>query len=566
MVLKKTRFAPSPTGELHLGNARTALISYFYIKSLGGEFILRIDDTDTERVKPEYIEGIFQDLNWLGIEWQLTFKQSERKKRYDSVLQKLIEKKRVYPCYETAEELEFKRKSLMKQNLPPVYDRASLNRKASSKAETIANEIQLEKPYYRFLIDHEDVISWEDKLRGKITINLKSTSDPIVLRANGFYTYMLPSVIDDIDYGINTIIRGEDHISNTAIQLQMLKAVREVEDEFEDHSLKDLPEFIHLPLLKINEGKISKRSGGYSIKSFREEDIEAQTIVGYLVNLGNKQPIDFFQNTNQYISKNINKNIINKINSSNNFNISVLSDIFNSFNIKNYSSAAISVNCNDIFMLNHKYISSSNFAVFKDNLPSYINESFWETVKHNIRTKSEATKLWHSYNEENFLTNASNINSSNNSVNNINNISNILPNKAEAAEIKNNNSATSSNIDVNKVGNKIATENNCEASLDSNNIIIESVSSRATDKELLECAIAALPQEITLTSYKEWLENIRLKIKRDNKQLNMEIRLALTGLTKGPELAKLLPLLGRNSILNRLENSIKIVEAYSRQQ
>ncbi|HTV32611.1 MAG TPA: glutamate--tRNA ligase family protein, partial [Methylocella sp.] len=205
------RFAPSPTGRIHIGNARTALLNFLFIRKSHGQFILRFDDTDAERSKAEYAEAIEVDLAWLGIKPDLVLRQSERLAVYDTATARLHETGRLYPCYETAEELDRKRKRQQARGLPPIYDRAAL---ALSAGDRVKLESAGRKPHWRFKLDHE-IIRWTDLVRGESHIDCASLSDPILLREDGSYLYTLPSVVDDIAQNITHIIRGEDHVTNT---------------------------------------------------------------------------------------------------------------------------------------------------------------------------------------------------------------------------------------------------------------------------------------------------------------------------------------------------------------
>ncbi len=215
------RFAPSPTGYLHIGNARAALINYLYALRNSGEFILRIDDTDLERSKPEYEEAIYRDFEWLGIRYSKTFRQSERFDRYKQVRDELIASGRLYPCYETPEDLDFKRKRQMAKGHPPIYDRAALS---LTNAEKAAFEAEGHTPHWRFKLDHEPIV-WQDMVRGEVKFEGTQLSDPVLIRADGIFLYSLCSVVDDIDCAITHIIRGEDHVTNAATQIQLFKAV-----------------------------------------------------------------------------------------------------------------------------------------------------------------------------------------------------------------------------------------------------------------------------------------------------------------------------------------------------
>ena len=216
-----TRFAPSPTGLLHVGNVRTALVNYLFARQTGGKFTLRIDDTDLERSKPEYIQAIERDLKWLGLNWDESFKQSSRFARYNEIGEKLKQMGRLYPCYETSEELETKRKFQMKRGVPPIYDRAALKLTEEEKKKF---EAEGRRPHYRFKLEAED-IEWDDLIRGHQKFNGAYLSDPILFRADGSLIYLLCSVVDDGDYETTHIIRGEDHVTNTAIQIQIAKAL-----------------------------------------------------------------------------------------------------------------------------------------------------------------------------------------------------------------------------------------------------------------------------------------------------------------------------------------------------
>ena len=217
----KVRFAPSPTGKLHVGNLRTALVNFLYAKAHNGTFMLRIDDTDTERSTPEYEAAIRADLEWMGMAWDCEDRQSDRIGRYDEALAHLIETGRAYACYETAEELGLKRKAQLNAGRPPVYDRAALKLTAEQIA---AYEAEGRTPHYRFRLNDAEV-RWTDLVRGDVAYHMSSLSDPVIIREDGRYIYTLASVVDDIDHGITTILRGEDHVTNSAAQIQLFEAL-----------------------------------------------------------------------------------------------------------------------------------------------------------------------------------------------------------------------------------------------------------------------------------------------------------------------------------------------------
>ena len=275
----KVRFAPSPTGSMHIGNTRTALFNWLLAKKLGGEFILRIDDTDLLRSKKEYEDIIRDVLTWLGLVWSDEKRQTARIDRHREVAKKLMDEGRIYPCYETPEELEFMRKKLLAKGLPPIYDRSALKLSAEQIA---AYEKEGRKPHYRFkLLPGE--IKWNDMVRGETIYDAEKLSDPIIIREDGSFLYHLPSVIDDHDFGITHIVRGEDHVTNTASQIQMFEAIG-----------GKVPTFAHLPLLTGKEGKLSKRLGSLGVVELRENGMEAMSICSFLAKLGTSEAIEPF--------------------------------------------------------------------------------------------------------------------------------------------------------------------------------------------------------------------------------------------------------------------------------
>ena len=275
----KVRFAPSPTGFMHIGNVRTAVFNWLLARKLGGKFLLRIDDTDTARSKKEYEDAIRDILGWLGLEWDEEARQSARIARYDEAVARLKAEGRIYACYETAEELEVMRKRLMAQGKPPIYDRGALK----LTAEDIARYRQEgRRPHYRFKLV-PGVIEWDDMVRGKTRYDAANLADPVIIREDGSYLYHLPSVIDDFDFGMTHIIRGEDHVTNTAAQVQMFEALG-----------GKAPTFAHLPLLTGKEGKLSKRLGSLGVRELRAEGIEAMAICSFLAKLGTSEAIEPF--------------------------------------------------------------------------------------------------------------------------------------------------------------------------------------------------------------------------------------------------------------------------------
>lgn len=356
-MICKTRFAPSPTGMLHIGNVRTALINWLLTRSLQGIFILRLDDTDLLRSKKEYELAIKEDLTWLGINWDDSFKQSERMARYNEVKNHLIKIGRLYPCFETQNELDLKRKLMLNKGLPPIYDRASLKLTKEEIDEKIASGI---KPHYRFLINDED-IQWNDLIRGPIHFKAKNLSDPIVIREDCSMTYILCSAIDDIDTNITHVLRGEDHISNTAIGIQITKSLG-----------ADAPTFGHLSLLHSKAGEISKRVGGFDIRSLKEQGIHPMAINSWLAKVGTSEAVEPQHD---------------------------LESIINNFDISTFSHASVNYDFQEIVNLNHKIILTMSYLEAKDsciklNLDLEFSEEFWDTIKKNLNTFSDF-KLWH---------------------------------------------------------------------------------------------------------------------------------------------------------------------------
>ncbi|MGV6876119.1 glutamate--tRNA ligase [Pseudochelatococcus sp. B33] len=277
IVSPTVRFAPSPTGFLHIGNARPALLNWLFRLRHEGRFILRLDDTDGLRSTEEYAQAAVEDLTWLGILPDAFFRQSERFALYDATVQRLIDEGRLYPCYETAEELERRRKLQLARGLPPTYDRAALRLTGSERAKL---EEEGRRPHWRFLLDHR-VVTWEDLCRGEIGIDCASLSDPILRREDGSYLYTLPSVIDDIDMGITHVIRGEDHITNTAVQIQLFEALG-----------GQVPVFAHHNLLTTASGDgLSKRLGHLSLRELRSAGMEPMAVASLAVLVGSSEPV-----------------------------------------------------------------------------------------------------------------------------------------------------------------------------------------------------------------------------------------------------------------------------------
>jgi len=272
----RVRFAPSPTGRLHVGNIYIALHNWLYARKAGGEFLLRLDDTDRERSTEDFASGIKADLEWLGLAWNLFDRQSRRISIYDEAAERLREGRRLYPCYESAEELGLKRKVQLGQGKPPIYDRAALKLSDADRAKL---EAEGKRPHWRFKLEPRN-IAWDDLVRGAQHIDETSQSDPVLVREDGSYLYTLPSVVDDIEFAITHVIRGNDHVTNTATQIQIFEALGAT-----------APTFAHLPLLVDAAGEgLSKRLGSLSIGQMREEGLEPMAINAYLAKIGTGDP------------------------------------------------------------------------------------------------------------------------------------------------------------------------------------------------------------------------------------------------------------------------------------
>ncbi|MDD5587420.1 MAG: glutamate--tRNA ligase [Alphaproteobacteria bacterium] len=273
------RFAPSPTGLLHIGNIRPALFNFLFARRHGGSFLLRMDDTDRERSTPEFAQAIERDLTWLGLAWDRFARQSERLDRYAEVLEELKKKDRVYPCFETQAELDLKRKSQLGRGLPPVYDRAALKLSDGDRARLIAEG---RKPHWRFLLNPADIV-WDDIIQKHKSFPAAALSDPVLVRGDGVPLYTFSSIVDDADFGITHVIRGEDHVTNTAVQIQLWEAI----------TAKPAPRFAHFPLLVNATGEeMSKRLGTLSISSLRDDiKIEPMAINALLAKLGTSDPV-----------------------------------------------------------------------------------------------------------------------------------------------------------------------------------------------------------------------------------------------------------------------------------
>jgi len=345
--MKICRFAPSPTGFLHVGNIRAAIINFLYAKKVGGKFFLRLDDTDIERVRDEYREMILTDMAWLGLEYAELHKQSSRLETYEAAKNKLIANGRLYECFETTEELNLQRKAQSSSGHSPIYNRAALKLTDEQKNSLRAQGL---KPHYRFFLE-DKITSWDDKIKGKITYEGRPFSDPVLVRDNGAPTYTFCSVVDDVEMKITDIIRGEDHITNTAIQIQIFEALG-----------SKAPDFSHLALVKASEGKISKREGGFDVKSLRAEGYEPMAIVNLLAQIGTSDALKIYKNFDELV---------------------------NSFTFEKFSKSSTNYDIAEVGTINQKLLQSFDVVDVEASLKEIgisekISAEFWNAIKPNI--------------------------------------------------------------------------------------------------------------------------------------------------------------------------------------
>lgn len=348
-----TRFAPSPTGRLHVGNIRAALHNWMWARAQGGRFLLRLDDTDIERSTPENAEAIHADLAWLGLTPDGGAKQSDRFALYEARFQDLRAKGRVYPCYESAEELELKRKILAGRGLPPIYDRAALK---LGDAERAAFEAEGRQPHWRFLLDHDQPIHWDDLIRGPQALDPKLLSDPVIRRADGSWLYMLPSAIDDIDMGITHVVRGEDHVTNTGLQLQMFAAFGAT-----------APSFAHEALLVGSEGKLSKRLGSLGCDAFRDDGIEPIALLALLARIGTSLPVE---------------------------PVTDPAPLIDSFDFARFGRAPARFDHDELTALNARILHMLDYEAVADRLPVGMDAAGWRAIRPNLTRVSDAADWW----------------------------------------------------------------------------------------------------------------------------------------------------------------------------
>jgi len=448
----KVRFAPSPTGLLHVGNARAALVNALFARSAGGTLLLRFDDTDVERSRPEYVEAIRRDLAWLGVTWDEEAFQSARVERYAGVVARLKAEGRLYACYETPEELEYKRRRQRAQGRPPIYDRAGL---ALSDEERAGLEAEGRQPHWRLKLDHED-IHWDDLVRGPCHYDAAHLSDPVLVRADGTLLYTLPSVVDDIDMGITHVIRGEDHVVNTAVQIQLCRLLG-----------GEPPVHAHLSLLTdAAGGGLSKRLGSQALADLREDGVEPLALAALLARLGTSDDIQ---------------------------PVADMAVLVESFDITHFGRATPKFDPADLARLNARLLHGMAYDVAQPRLRAVNADggpAFWEAVRGNLDRLADAAE-WHAVA-----------------------FGDIVP-RCLSAE----------------------------------------------DSGFLRTAGEALPDEPwDADTWGTWTGALKAATGRKGKRLFMPLRLALTGRERGPELAALLPLMGRARALARLARAAALCD------
>ena len=436
------RFAPSPTGYLHIGNARPALFNWLFARRHGGRFLLRYDDTDTARSQAVFADAIAEDLAWLGILPDATIRQSDRLAVYDAAAERLRAAGRLYPCYETADELDRRRKRQLARGLPPVYDRAALKLTAEERAKL---EAEGRKPHWRFLLEPRNV-SWTDLVRGEAHVDCASLSDPVLAREDGSYLYTLPSVVDDAELGVTHVIRGEDHVTNTAVQIQIFEALG-----------ARLPVFGHHNLLTTASGEgLSKRLGHLSLRGLRESGVEALAVAALAVLVGSSDAVR---------------------------PVASLDELAGLVELAHVSRAPAKFDEHELEALSARTLHQLPFAAVQQRLAALGvpgDEAFWLAIRGNLARLDEAREWWRVVRGP------------------------LRPLLADAAF----------------------------------------------------CAQAAAllpPEPFDATTWKSWTGAVAAATGLKGRALFMPLRQALTAQDHGPELAALLPLIGRERALKRLD-------------
>lgn len=443
--MTRVRFAPSPTGHLHVGNARIAIFNWLFAQKNKGHFLLRLDDTDKDRATEAFADEIIDDMQWMGLTIDSIEKQSNRVQKYDAALEYLKGTGDVYECFDTAEELETKRKIQIMQGRPPIYDRNALMLTRKQKDHKIRCGI---RPHWRFKLK-DTVVEWHDMTRGKVRLATKHLSDPILIRADGQYLYTLCSVVDDVDMHITHVIRGADHLTNTAIQILLFRALH-----------KEVPTFAHVPLVTDAKGKgFSKRLGFGTIGELRKKHIENIAVVATLAKLGtNSMPTG--------------KETFNAL--------------VEDFSFSAFGNSVVKFSLQDLAPLNKKFIRHLTYEDARQKCDRPMDKKTWNVIRNNLNSLQEAP-LWHEILFEEII------------------------------------SAKNAYLDHNKY--------------------------------FIAKAIQLLPEHtVTEKTWKDWTNNIRNETGKTGRDLFLPLRLALTGRNSGPEMEKILPLLGRKKILQRLKS------------
>jgi glutamyl-tRNA synthetase len=347
-----TRFAPSPTGRLHVGNIRTALICWLAARQAGGQFMLRLDDTDRARSTEAFVEAIREDMHWLGLVPDGEVRQSDRFALYEAAFETLHAEGRVYPCYESEEELAVKRRVALGRGLPPLYDRAALRLSSDERQALEAGGV---RPHWRFRLDAKP-IEWIDSVRGPQHFEGATLGDPVIRRADGSWLYLLPSVIDDIDMRVSDVVRGEDHVANTAIQIQMFEALG-----------APVPRFAHMALLVGTDGKLSKREGAIGADAIRADGIEPQALLALLARLGTSEPV---------------------------VAVPAIADLVGGFAFAHMGRAPARFDPVELAQLNARTLHLLPFDAVRDRLPVGMDEAAWHAVRPNCATLADATDGW----------------------------------------------------------------------------------------------------------------------------------------------------------------------------
>ncbi len=353
-----TRFAPSPTGYIHVGNLRTALMNYLIARKAGGTFILRIDDTDPERSKDTYVDAIKEDLDWLGLHWDRVERQSERLDRYSDAADRLRRMERFYEAFETPTELDLKRKKLLNMGRPPVYDRAAL---ALSETEKDALRAERGTGVWRFKLDHER-IEWSDGILGDISIDAASVSDPVLIKADGQVLYTLASVVDDVEMGVTDVVRGSDHVTNTATQIQIIQALGGTAPRFAHHSLLTGP-----------QGEaLSKRLGTLALRDLRERGVQPMALLSLMARLGSSDPVEIRHN---------------------------MDELIDGFDISRFGSAPTKFDVEDLFPMTAHYLQTLPLADVRSHVlalgvPEAQADAFWLMARDNIPTLADLKQGW----------------------------------------------------------------------------------------------------------------------------------------------------------------------------